>query len=74
MKVSESDFGFTMRQNMQFIAKYIQQYRLFLNWETDDIYFQYNFLLHGFRYQFYWNLLNHAELIVKCESLFENII
>ena len=53
MKASESDFGFTIRQNMQFITKYIQQYRLFVNWETDDIYFQYNFLLHGFHYPFY---------------------
>ena len=43
-QVNESDFGFRMKKNMQCITKYIQQYRLFISWDIDDIYFQYDTL------------------------------
>ena len=80
-KVSLVPEGFCSIFN-QCVTKYIQQYRLFVNREIDDIiYGQYNILrfyhagfFHVFRYQFCWNLLKQVKLIVKYERLFENIM
>ena len=45
MTVNESEFGFTTKQNIHCITTiYSAIYWLCINWEIDDIYFQYNIL------------------------------
>ena len=61
--------------------QYIQECKLFINWEIDDIHFQYTILCfyHAsisscFSRTVLSKLLKHVKLIVKCECLFENIM